>query len=118
MSVRTRLRARLGRYRIQKLAERDLDAFEAEQHSFVHACEEAERAFEFAPAGEVADRRADYLDLVKLGRERLERACDERAETLDASDADAYRQEFAHAVLRRLSRFAPEIEPLDDGVPA
>jgi hypothetical protein len=112
MSVRTRLRGRVGKYRIQKLADRDLDAFEAEHRSLVRACEEAERAFEFAAPDETAARRADYLELVELGRDRLAQARDERlAELGDSPDADRYRTEFAASVLRRLSRFAPEIDP-------
>jgi hypothetical protein len=106
MSVRGRLRARLGKYRIQKLVDRDLDAFEAEERTLVRACEDAERELEFAPRDETAARRVAYLELVELGRERLERVCAERVAELDADDRAAYRTEFDHAVLRRLSRFA------------
>jgi hypothetical protein len=112
MSVRTRLRRRVGNYRIQKLADRDLDAFEAEHRSLVRACEEAERAFEFAVPDEIAARRAAYLELVELGRDRLAQVRDERlAELGPGEEAERYRAEFSAAVLRRLSRFAPEIAP-------
>jgi hypothetical protein len=109
MSVRTRLRRRLGKYRLQKLAERDLDAFEAENRSLIQACEEAELAFEFASSPETFSRRASYLELVELGREGLERLCEQRLAELGA-DAGRYEEEFARAVLRRLSRFAPGLD--------
>jgi hypothetical protein len=112
MSIGTRLRGRIARYQLQKLADGDLDAFEADEHALVAACEEAERAFEFARPDEAAARKAAYLELVELGRDRLARVRDERlAELADGPDRDRYRVEFAAAVLRRLSRFAPEIDP-------
>jgi hypothetical protein len=114
MSVSARLRGRLGAYRVQKVVDRDLDAFEAEERSLVQACDDAERALEFAGADEAAARRASYLELVELGRERLERVRDARLAELDDTEAGRYRSEFAHAVLRRLSRFAPEISPPRD----
>jgi hypothetical protein len=112
MSVRTRLRGRIGKYRIQKLADRDLDAFEAEHRSLIRACEEAERAFEFAAPDEAAARKATYLALVEHGRDLLAQVRDERLADLgDGVDGARYRTEFGAAVLRRLSRFAPEIDP-------
>ena len=113
MTVGDRLRAtagsRLRGYRARKLADRDLDDFETEQRSLVRACEEAEQALEFAGPHEVDARRAAYLELVVLGRERLDAACDDRAAEL-GPDAQLYRDAFHRGVLRRLSRFAPEID--------
>jgi hypothetical protein len=116
MSVRTRLRHGLGTYRIQKIAARDLDAFEAEQHSLIQQCEEAERAFEFAPAEESETRRATYLELVARGWAELERVRADRLAELGA-DSERYSEEFHRAVLRRLSRFAAEIGPPHEGAP-
>jgi hypothetical protein len=114
MSVRARLRVSLGRYRLQKIANRDLDAFEAEQRSLIHACEEAERAFEFAPAEDVEARRDAYLELVELGRAELELIRGDRLREL-GPDGARYGEEFHRAVLRRLSRFASEISPPHEG---
>jgi hypothetical protein len=116
MSVRTRLRQRLGNYRLQKIAERDIDAFEAEQRSLIHACDEAELALEFAEPEEEEDRRRAYLELVATGRERLDRVRDDRLAEL-GDDRERYAEEFHRAVLRRLSRFAAEIEPAHDSAP-
>src|SRR4051812_42685589 len=89
MSVPARFRGLIGKYRIQKLADRDLDAFEAEHRSLIRACDEAERAFEFAPADEAAARLAAYLELVALGRDRLDQVRDERLSDLgDGSEAE------------------------------
>jgi hypothetical protein len=99
-------------YRVQKLADRDLDAFEAEHRSLIRTCEQAERTFELAASEEAPARRAAYLELVERGRSLLAQTRDDRlAELGPGEDADHYRADFAAVVLRRLSRFAPEIPP-------
>jgi hypothetical protein len=112
MSVRARVRQRVRNYRVHKLADRDLDAFEAEHRSLIRTCEEAERAFEFASPEEAPARRAAYLQLVERGRDLLAQSRDDRlAELGPGEDADHYRADFSASVLRRLSRFAPELDP-------
>lgn len=113
MSVRDHLRRRLGRrvqlFRVQKLVDRDIDAFESDQRALIRGCEEAERALEFAGPDEEDARREAYLELVELGRERLQRVCDTRVGALQDTSG-RYAQEFHRSVLRRLSRFAAEID--------
>ena len=115
MSVGERVRQRLGSYRLQKIADRDLDAFEAENRGLIQSSAEAERAFEFAPTGELEERRNAYLELVELGRIRLDQLLESRLADLGAGEAERYRAAFHHEVLRRLSRFAPEIDPPHEG---
>ena len=115
MSVAERVRRRLGSYRLQKIADRDLDAFEAENRGLIRAAEEAERAFEFAPAGELEERRGAYLELVERGRNLLAQVLETRLAELGAGEEERYREAFHHEVLRRLSRFAAEIDPPHEG---
>jgi hypothetical protein len=111
MSLGERVRQRLGSYRLQKLADRDLDAFEAENRALIRSSEEAERAYEFASAEELEDRRGAYLELVELGQIRLEQLLASRLADLGTGEKERYRAAFHHEVLRRLSRFAAEIDP-------
>ena len=60
----------------------------------------------------VAKRYGDYLDLVETGTELLAGLRDSFASTLNKETAEEYEAEFNHAVLRRLPRFALEIENL------
>jgi hypothetical protein len=61
------------------------------------------------------ERRSAYLELVELGRIRLDRLLESRLADLDPGEEERYREAFHHEVLRRLSRFAPEIDPPHEG---
>ena len=89
---------------------RQLDLFEREESELIAACDAAERAYDRAGRDEAEERYADYLDLVETGTELLAGLRDTFASTLDEDTAEDYEDEFNGAVLKRLRRFAVEIE--------
>jgi hypothetical protein len=96
--------------RFADLIRRQLDLFEHEQASLIAECDEAERAYDAADREEAEERYADYLDLVETGTELLATLRDNFASTMDEEAAEEYEQAFARAVVKRLPRFAVEIE--------
>ena len=98
--------------RFGDLIGRQLDLFERENADLIADCEAAERAYDQAERDEAEERYGDYLDLVETGTELLAGLRDSFALTLDEETAEEYEAEFNHAVLRRLPRFALEIENL------
>ena len=98
--------------RFGDLIGRQLDLFERENADLIADCEAAERAYDQAERDEAEERYGDYLDLVETGTELLAGLRDSFASTLDEETAEEYEAEFNHAVLRRLPRFALEIENL------
>ena len=98
--------------RFGDLIGRQLDLFEREEADLIADCEAAERAYDQAERDEAKERYGDYLDLVETGTELLAGLRDSFASTLDEETAEEYEAEFNHAVLRRLPRFALEIENL------
>jgi hypothetical protein len=96
--------------RFADLIRRQLDLFEHEQASLIAECDEAERAYDAADREEAEERYADYLDLVETGTELLATLRDNFASTMDEEAAEEYEQAFARAVVKRLTRFAVEIE--------
>jgi hypothetical protein len=76
----------------------------------IRECEEAERAYNAAPRDEAEERYGDYVDVVETGTELLADLRDHFAATLDEETSEAYEDEFNRAVLKRLPRFALEIE--------
>ena len=98
--------------RFADLIRRQLDLFEREQSVLIVECEEAERAYDAADRGEAEERYGEYLDLVETGTELLAGLRDNFSSTMDEEAAEQYEEEFNRAVLKRLSRFALEIEDL------
>lgn len=96
--------------RFADLIRRQLDLFEREQAGLIVECDDAERAYDAADRAEAEERYADYLDLVETGTELLASLRDNFASTMDEEAAEEYEDEFNRAVVRRLPRFAVEIE--------
>ena len=89
---------------------RQLDLFEREHADLIRECEAAERAYDEAEREDAEERYGDYADLVKEGTEALAELRDSFAARLDEAAAEAYEAAFNRAVLKRLPRFALEIE--------
>lgn len=101
---------RLRRARFADLIDRQLDLFEREHRGLIEDCAAAERAYNGAERDEAEERYGDYVDLVETGTEVLADLRDNFAATLDDDAAEEYEAEFNRAVLKRLRRFALEIE--------
>jgi hypothetical protein len=98
------------RRRFADVISRQLDLFAREHAELIRDCDEAERAYNEAPRDEAEERYGDYVDLVETGTEALADLRDHFASTLDEDAAEEYDAAFNHAVLKRLPRFALEIE--------
>jgi hypothetical protein len=98
------------RRRFSDLIARQLDLFVQENDELIRECEEAEAAYDHAERDEAEELYGDYQDLVETGTEILADLRDNFALTLDESESDAYEAEFNRAVVKRLPRFALEIE--------
>jgi hypothetical protein len=98
------------RRRFSDVISRQLDLFEREHGDVVHECEELERAYNTAPRDEAEERYGDYVDAVETGTEILADIRDHFKWTLDEDTGELYEEEFNRAVLKRLPRFALEIE--------
>ena len=98
------------RKRFADVISRQLDLFEREHAGLIRECLEAERSYNRAPRDEAEERYGDYVDLVETGTEALADLRDHYASSLDEDAADEYESDFNHAVLKRLPRFALEIE--------
>ncbi len=98
------------RRRFVDVIERQLDLFEADNAGLIRDCEAAERAYDRAPRDEAEERYGDYVDLVETGTELLADLRDHYAAALAEDAAEEYLAAFNRAVLRRLPRFALEIE--------
>ena len=96
--------------RFSELIARQLDLFVQENGELMRECEEAEDAYDRAERDEAEELYGDYQDLVETGTEILADLRDNFALTLDESESDAYEAEFNRAVVKRLPRFALEIE--------
>ncbi|MFL6020174.1 MAG: hypothetical protein ACJ74A_03440 [Gaiellaceae bacterium] len=101
---------RLRRARFAEVIDRQLDLFEREQRGLIDDCIAAERAYTSADRDEAEERYGDYVDLVETGTEVLADLRDNFAATLDEDAAEEYTAAFNRAVLKRLRRFALEIE--------
>ena len=100
----------LFRRRFADVIKRQLDLFEREQRELIEDCVAAERTYNRSDRGEAEERYGDYLDLVETGTELLADLRDNYSSTLDEETAEEYEAEFNRAVVRRLPRFALEIE--------
>jgi hypothetical protein len=98
------------RRRFADVISRQLALFEREHAALIRACERAERAYDRAPRDEAEERYGDYVDLVETGTELLAELRDHFASSLEEDPADEYEEAFNRAVLKRLPRFALEIE--------
>jgi hypothetical protein len=98
------------RSRFRDVIARQLDLFEREHAGLIEDCRKAEDAYERAERDEAEERYGDYLDLVETGTEALAELRDNFAATLDEEAAERYEDEFNRAVLKRLPRFALNIE--------
>ena len=98
------------RRRFDDVVSRQLDLFEREQAGLIADCAAAERAYDRAHRSEAEERYGDYVDLVETATEILADIRDHYASTLDERAAEEYERGFNRAVLKRLPRFALEIE--------
>ncbi len=100
----------LFRRRFADVIARQLDLFEREQRGLIDDCLAAEHAYNRADRDEAEERYGDYVDLVETGTEILADIRDHFAATLDGDTAEDYELAFNRAVVKRLPRFALEIE--------
>jgi hypothetical protein len=100
----------IGRKRFRDVIDRQLDLFEREHADLIRECDEAEEAYDRADRDEAEELYGDYMDLVETGTELLADLRDHYAGSLEEDAAEEYENAFNRAVLRRLPRFALEIE--------
>ena len=100
----------IGRRRFADVIRRQLDLFVREHRGLIEDCIAAERAYDRADRDEAEERYGDYVDLVETGTELLAELRDGFAQTLDEETAEEYVATFNRAVVKRLPRFALEIE--------
>jgi len=98
------------RRRFADVIRRQLDLFVSDHHGLIEDCVAAERAYDGADRDEAEERYGDYVDLVETGTEILAEIRDSFARTLDGETAEEYEAAFNRAVVKRLPRFALEIE--------
>ena len=98
------------RGRFTDVISRQLDLFIREEADLIRECEEAERAYNNAARDDAEEKYGDYVDVVETGTELLADLRDHFSATLDEDTSEAYEDEFNRAVLKRLPRFALEIE--------
>ena len=98
------------RKRFADVVSRQLDLFEREHAGLIADCEAAERAYDRADRDDAEERYGDYVDLVETGTELLADLRDGYASTLEEDAAEEYEAMFNRSVLKRLPRFALEIE--------
>jgi hypothetical protein len=100
------------RRRFADVVLRQLDLFEDEYADLIEEADEAEAAYDRAGREDSEELFGDYMDVVESGAEVLADLRDHYASTLEGETADEYREAFNRAVLKRLPRFALEIEDL------
>lgn len=100
------------RRRFADIVSRQLDLFEDEYSDLVAEADEAEAAYERSDRDDSEELFGDYMDVVESGAEVLADLRDHYASTLEGEVADEYRETFNRAVMKRLPRFALEIEDL------
>ena len=97
--------------RFADVIRRQLDLFEREEADLISECVEAERAYDAADREDAEERYSEYLDLVETGTELLAGLRDAFASTIEDEDAaEEYEETFNRAVVKRLPRFALQIE--------
>jgi hypothetical protein len=98
------------RRRFADVIDRQLDLFEREHDVLIREVEAAERAYDRAERDAAEERYGDYLDLVETATEVLAELRDNYAAALDDEASEEYEDAFNRAVMKRLPRFALEIE--------
>ena len=98
------------RRRFDDVISRQLDLFMRDHAGLLNDCETAERAYDRASREEAEERYGDFVDLVETATELLADLRDGYASSLDGDVAAEYESAFNLAVLKRLPRFALEIE--------
>jgi hypothetical protein len=98
------------RRRFGDVIRRQLDLFIRDHRGLIEDCVAAERAYNESDRDEAEERYGDYVDLVETGTEILAEIRDSFARTLDEETAEEYEAAFNRAVVKRLPRFALEIE--------
>jgi hypothetical protein len=98
------------RRRFGDVIRRQLDLFVRDHRGLIDDCVAAERAYNESDRDEAEERYGDYVDLVETGTEILAEIRDSFARTLDEETAGEYEAAFNRAVVKRLPRFALEIE--------
>lgn len=98
------------RRRFADVIRRQLDLFVRDHRGLIEDCIAAERAYDQSDRDEAEERYGDYVDLVETGTEILAEIRDSFARTLDDETAEEYEAAFNRAVVKRLPRFALEIE--------
>jgi len=98
------------RRRFADVIRRQLDLFVREHRGLIEDCLAAERAYDQSGRDEAEERYGDYVDLVETGTEILAEIRDSFARTLDEETAEEYEAAFNRSVVKRLPRFALEIE--------
>ena len=96
--------------RFADVIRRQVDLFVREYRGLIEDCLAAERAYNESDRDEAEERYGDYVDLVETGTEALAEIRDSFARTLDEETAEEYEAAFNRAVVKRLPRFALEIE--------
>jgi hypothetical protein len=100
------------RRRFADIVTRQLDLFEEDYSDLITEADEAEAAYEGAGREDSEELFGDYMDVVESGAEALADLRDHYASTLEGEVAEEYREAFNRGVLKRLPRFALEIEDL------
>jgi hypothetical protein len=98
------------RRRFADVIERQLDLFERDYAGLIRDCAAAERAYDRAERDKAEERYGEYVDLVEEGTEALADLRDHYAATLAEGDDEEYEAAFNRAVVKRLPRFALELE--------
>jgi hypothetical protein len=99
-----------GRARFAELIGRQLDLFERAHAEVIDEAEARLAAYNRADRDEAEELYGDYVDAVETGTEILADLRDNYAQSLPEGVDERYIREFNRAVLRRLPRFALEIE--------
>jgi hypothetical protein len=98
------------RRRFADVIARQLDLFERDYAGLIRDCDAAERAYDRAERDDAEERYGEYVDLVEQGTEALADLRDHYAWTLADGDDEEYEAAFNRAVVKRLPRFALELE--------
>ena len=98
------------RRRFGDLIDRQLALFVEQHAELLRECEEAIAKYDAAERESAEELYGDYVDLVETGTEALADMRDRFAQTLCERDAEEYEAEFNRAVVKKLPRFALEIE--------
>ena len=101
----------MSNQRFADVIRRQLDLFERDEADLISDCVEADRAYDAADREDAEERYSEYLDLVETGTELLAGLRDTFGATIeDEEAAEEYEEAFNRAVVKRLPRFAVQID--------